>query len=114
MREAFLGQSAWAIVTSTEAVGLISFISAPSESIVEIGFGVGERRRGRGYASAAVRAVAALARDAGLSCLTAETASDNHASQRVLERNGFVRGAEREDPVDGHLIGWSLDLKGME
>ena len=40
----------------------------------------------------------------------AETSVENRASQRVLERNGFVRCGERVDPEDGVLVAWRLRL----
>lgn len=41
-----------------------------------------------------------------VTAITAETALDNAASQRVLERNGFERVGERFDAEDGQLICW--------
>jgi RimJ/RimL family protein N-acetyltransferase len=38
--------------------------------------------------------------------VSAETRVDNIASQRVLERNGFVQIGERVDAEDGPLICW--------
>jgi RimJ/RimL family protein N-acetyltransferase len=57
-----------------------------------IGYTIGERFRGRGYGSAALRALLPIAfgRDTlALERLAAVAAVDNHASRRVLERNGF-------------------------
>ena len=46
--------------------------------------------------------------------LTAGTSVDNPGSQRVLEKNGFVRTGTREDPEDGTLITWAIDLSSNE
>lgn len=113
VRAEFSGASAWVIVADNEAVGLISYTSAPALGVADIGYGIGASRRGRGYASAAVAAVAKHACREGLHTLTAETAHDNPASQRVLEHNGFARCADSHDPENGRVIGWSLDLQGM-
>ena len=111
-RAGFEGESAWFIMARGEAVGLISYKGPPEHGTADIGYGVGASREGRGYATAAVNALAVHARAAGLRRLTAETGTDNHASQRVLERAGFARGGERDDDEDGRLICWSLDLRG--
>ena len=45
------GFAAWMIVAEGEVVGLISYMAAPENAAaVEIGFGIAERRRGRGFA----------------------------------------------------------------
>ena len=57
-----------------------------------VGYWVGEAANGRGLATAAVREIVGVAfDDLGLHRVQAETLVHNHASQRVLERNGFVR-----------------------
>jgi ribosomal-protein-alanine N-acetyltransferase len=55
-----------------------------------IGFWVGQSRNGRGFATAAVAEVIAIAfNELGLHRLQAETLLHNVGSQRVLIRNGF-------------------------
>jgi [ribosomal protein S5]-alanine N-acetyltransferase len=57
-----------------------------------IGYWVGSTHNGRGLATAAVREIMAVAfGELGLHRIEAGTLLDNAASQRVLERNGFVR-----------------------
>lgn len=57
-----------------------------------MGYWVGEDSNGRGIATAAVREVASIAfEELGLHRVQAETLEHNFASQRVLERNGFLR-----------------------
>jgi RimJ/RimL family protein N-acetyltransferase len=106
------GAGCWLMVVGDEVVGLLSYKRAPDTlGRVEIGYGVAESRRGLGYASAAVAALIELAvDDPRLSALIAETAVDNIASQRVLERGGFERTGERDDPEDGPLILWRRDV----
>ena len=61
------------------------------DGAAEVGYRVGERATGRGLATDALRALCALARDElSLTTLTARTSDENVASQRVLEKCGFV------------------------
>jgi RimJ/RimL family protein N-acetyltransferase len=101
----------WMIVRDGEVVGLCSYKRPPSEGCVEIGFGIAARRRGAGLATAAVDAIAAIASaDPSIAALFAETAIDNLASQRVLEKNGFVHTGRRIDLEDGAVIRWIKTL----
>ena len=103
----------WMIVIDNEVVGLCGPKQAPdSDGTVEIGFGVASSRRGRGYATRAVAELINIAsRDILVHRLRADTATANIASQRVLERNAFVRTGTRSDPEDGELIVWHRELK---
>lgn len=57
-----------------------------------VGYWVGEAHNGRGFATAAVREMKRIAfDDLGLHRVQAETLLHNVKSQRILERNGFVR-----------------------
>jgi ribosomal-protein-alanine N-acetyltransferase len=79
---------------SGEVVGrvtLSSIIRGAFQSC-SVGYWVGAEAGGRGLATAAVGDVVRLAfDDLGLHRVQAETLLHNVASQRVLERNGFVR-----------------------
>ena len=71
-------------------VGRVNLIDVTDGS-AELGYRIAERAAGRGVATAAVRAVCALAAaDYALSSLTARTTLDNAASRTVLERTGFT------------------------
>lgn len=85
--------AAWLIVEDGEVVGLCSVTAGPDlHGVIDIGYGVAETRQGRGAAGRAVGDVLAWARSRPeLSAVTAETSIHNRPSQRVLERNGFVR-----------------------
>ena len=68
----------------------------------EVGFWVHPEHRGGGIGSAALDLAAQLAHRTGLARLTARTASDNTASQRVLTRAGFAEtGRRRGDRTIG-------------
>jgi RimJ/RimL family protein N-acetyltransferase len=105
----------WMVVANNEVVGLCGFHSPPSaEGNVEIGYNTAPNRRGLGHATAAVRAMLILAEnDPAIHTITAETTIENIASQRVLERNGFVRTGQRLDPEDGELITWRAELQPL-
>ncbi|WP_203904502.1 GNAT family N-acetyltransferase [Virgisporangium aliadipatigenens] len=88
-------------LTTGELVGdAVLFDVAPLTRTAMVGYSMRGPWRRRGYAGRAVRLLSRWAlRDAGLARLTAGTAPDNVASQRVLEKVGFVReGYQR-----GHL-----------
>lgn len=97
----------WLVVAdSSLVVGGVGFHGPPDEQgRAEIGYGVAASVRGRGIASAAVAQLRALPLLPGATTLVAHTDPDNPASQRVLERNGFVR-----DGVDDDGLRWRLPL----
>ena len=80
-----------------QAIGGIGFKGRPVEGSVEIGYGLVPSARGHGYAAEAVQALVALARQQGLSRVVADTDADNIASQRTLERTGFMQIGTRGD-----------------
>jgi RimJ/RimL family protein N-acetyltransferase len=95
------------IVRDGEVVGLCSYKHPAAEGRVEIGYGIEPRHRGAGLATAAVAAIVQIASaDPTIDALTAETAIDNLASQRVLEKNGFARTGERITAEDGTVTQW--------
>ena len=102
------GDVAWLMVVDNEAVGMISFTKIDEKGLPEIGYGVAPTRQGRGHATAAVKALLPVAREAGFGGLNAETGVDNPASQGALERNGFARVGERDDPEDGRVVQWAI------
>lgn len=104
--------AAWLMVESDEIVGLCSLMAAPDRSgAIEIGYGVAASRRGKGIASRAIAdLVRVMADQRGITALTANTAIDNLASQKVLQNNGFRKIGRRTDAVDGELICWRLDI----
>ena len=63
----------------------------------ELGYWIGEPYWGKGVATEAVRRVTVMAfsRDSGLVRIYAEVFAKNTASQRVLEKNGFVLESRR-------------------
>lgn len=71
-------------------VGSIGLFWPPSDGVVELGYGIVESRRGRGYATEAARAVIAHAFTApDVRSVQAEVDADNPASARVLVNAGL-------------------------
>ena len=91
---------------TARVVGQLGATSEPSDGgEIEIGYGFGVA--GHGYATEAVAAlVAHLLDTAYISVVTANTAVENLASQRVLEKNGFAQVDRSWNEEDGDLLVW--------
>ncbi len=61
-----------------------------ADGSAEVGYRVAEHVSGNGVATAALANLCRIAAELGLRRLAAVTATDNVASQRVLEKTGFV------------------------
>jgi len=106
VRESF-SPAAWLIVEDNEVVGLCSVKAPPSGGVIDIGYGVAPTRQNRGIAGRAIGEIVAWARKVPqVRAVTAETTPANFASQRVLERNGFVKVGKRVDEEDGPVLCW--------
>ncbi|MEO8811469.1 MAG: GNAT family N-acetyltransferase [Caulobacteraceae bacterium] len=101
------------IVDEGEVVGLCGFRGPPDISgSGEIGYGIAASRRRLGHATRAVALMCAEVRQrAAVTALRAETSTQNPASQRVLEYNGFAKVGSRHDDEDGDLLLWSKTLR---
>jgi RimJ/RimL family protein N-acetyltransferase len=79
------------------AIGGIGCHGAPSDGIVEVGYGIAPEARGRGLATEALSAlVTFLEAQPEVRLVRAATDAANEPSQRVLERCGFVAVARDE------------------
>lgn len=108
IRTAF-APSAWFIVEGDEIVGLCSLTRVPENREAHIGYGVAPTRQGSGSTSRAIRDLVEWARhDPRVAVVSAEASVDNIASQRVLERNGFIQTGERLDAEDGLVTCWQV------
>ena len=84
----------WAIVDGGRIAGtiVVSDVRRGALQLGNVGYWIDRAHNGRGLATAAVADVVAFAfGEAGLHRLEAGTLVDNHASQRVLLKNGFER-----------------------
>lgn len=83
-------------------VGLGSFKGPPVNGAVEIAYAVLPEHQGRGYATAAARAMVEFAfRSPEVRKVLAHTLPEGTASQRVLLKCGFAHTGETVDPDDG-------------
>jgi [ribosomal protein S5]-alanine N-acetyltransferase len=94
--------------SSLTAIGELGCKSDPDASgAVEIGYGLNPSVWNRGYATEIVSAFTAwLLEQPTVRTVTAETATSNPASARVLEKSGFVRMGTSWNEDDGSLILW--------
>jgi len=91
----------------TQAAGTGGFKGYPASGRIEIGYGVAEACRSRGIATAAVKALCVLAlRESGVTEVYAESAADNRASRRVLEKAMFHQIDDGETDRDGRVHRW--------
>ncbi|WP_211772288.1 GNAT family N-acetyltransferase [Kutzneria sp. CA-103260] len=75
-----------------EAVGHINLMRRPQPGVAGIGYWIVPSARRRGIASRAISLTTAWGLSAGdFARIEAWVEPDNHASQRVLERNGYLR-----------------------
>jgi ribosomal-protein-alanine N-acetyltransferase len=93
---------------SHSVIGNVGFKGPPDEDgTVEIAYGIVPAFQRRGYATEAAAAGVAFAfgNDA-VRCVLAHTLPTSDASMRVLEKCGFARIGEVEDPDDGLVWRW--------
>ena len=110
------------IKESGRIIGDIGFKGKPDEErMAEIGYGFLEEYRNQGYATESVRALIDWAfKTDEADILVAETANDNIASIKVLEKLGMQRIQEANGMIywqllkDGIQKGMIIDLDGEE
>lgn len=91
-------------------IGLGGFKGPPHLGTVEIGYGIAPSYRGRGYATAAARALLDRAKAAAVSVVIAHTLAEPNASTRVLQRLGFRQIVVVEYPGVGATWRWERRL----
>jgi len=101
---------AWLIAEDDLVVGMTSFTKLGADGLYEVGYGVAPSHEGRGVMTRAMAVLLPILAADGHAGLTAATSVDNPGSQRVLEKNGFLSTGTRDDPEDGPLISWAIDL----
>jgi ribosomal-protein-alanine N-acetyltransferase len=85
------GKVQWVILADDEAVGWITLdVTSREHAVASVGYTIGERFRGQGVATAALRLLVPMAfGEVALERLEAVAATANVASRRVLEHAGF-------------------------
>jgi ribosomal-protein-alanine N-acetyltransferase len=95
-------------------VGIGSFKGPPANGVVEIAYAILPQHQGRGYATAAARAMVDCAfQSAEVSMVIAHTLPGGAASQRVLQKAGFRHAGEVVDPEDGLVWRFEIQRRGM-
>jgi RimJ/RimL family protein N-acetyltransferase len=90
-------------------VGIGSYKGPPIDGVVEIAYAVLPEHQGKGYATAAARAMVEHAFGSGeVSRVIAHTLPQGAASQRVLGKAGFRHTGEILDPEDGLV--WRFEI----
>ncbi|AWI05794.1 GNAT family N-acetyltransferase [Clostridium drakei] len=97
-KENYLWYTNWQIILKEEniSIGSACFMRQANDSgIVEIGYGINEKYRCNGYMTESVEIICkwALGKQ-GVSRIIALTEKDNLASQKVLQKCGFVKYKE--------------------
>ena len=96
------------IVSDRSIVGIISFKNPPDlNGSVEIGYGIMPSQQRRGFATQAVNLLVkeGFSRTE-IQMIVAYTSVSNLASQKVLEKNQFVREGIKIDTEDRKLLVW--------
>ena len=89
------------VIVNGQPAGSISLV-ANSPRQATIGFEIEPEFRGQGLATGALKKIIAAAENLGLTILSAQCRSDNGASRRVLEKNGFILMSSSPFREDGH------------
>jgi ribosomal-protein-alanine N-acetyltransferase len=92
-------------------LGFGGFVAVPDDAgTVEIGYLTFPANEGQGVASAVAAGLVEIARANGLGAVIAHTLAQENASTTVLRRNQFVRDGEAQDPDEGTVWRWRLNL----
>ncbi|WP_229779620.1 GNAT family N-acetyltransferase [Deinococcus knuensis] len=92
-------------LTALGQLGVLGGVNGQGEQ--QIGYGLTPEARGRGYATEAVGALVAHLHAAGVVTVTAQTATSNPASSRVLQKLGFRLVGSGHSDQDGPLSLWA-------
>lgn len=105
----YLYSTIWTLISKSDnkMVGDLCFVGEPnSEGEVEIGYGVYEEFRKRGFMTEAVRAMIRWAeKQPDIKVITASTKKTNPDSSAILERNNFINCEETET-----LYKWRFEI----
>lgn len=91
-------------------VGSGGFVGPPVGGTVEIGYELAPQFRGKGYATAAARAMVEKAGAAGVTTVIAHTLPEDNPSTRVLRKVGFRFAGEVVSQEDGPVWLWEFPV----
>ena len=96
-------------------VAMGGFKGAPdTRNSVEIGYLTFAAHEGEGHATALAAFLIQVAKEQRVVSVTAHTLMEANASTRVLEKNGFERVGEGDDPDEGEVWRWERDITSEE
>lgn len=96
---------------SRRVLACCNFKGNPTDRSVEIGYGVSPLHWGKGVGVAAVMFLVDVARKSALvDVVVANISADNHASQRVATKSGFVNTGQVIDCGGEKLVQWVLHI----
>lgn len=104
----YLYSTLWTIILKAEnkMVGDLCFVGEPNaDGEVEVGYGIYEESRNRGFMTEAVNGMIKWAEQQDIKSLFASTEKNNIASFSVLEKNSFVKCGETDT-----LFHWRLKI----
>lgn len=106
--------SYWALCPAEDAyVGIGAYKTEPdTDGAIEIAYYTFPRLEGRGVATQMVGHLARIAATWGANRVRALTLPHRNASTSILNRAGFRMIGTTDDPEDGPVWSWSLDLQG--
>lgn len=106
----YLYNTLWTGISKTEnkMIGDLCIVGEPNEAgEIEIGYGTYEAEQGKGYMTEMVGGILTWAKtQPGMKSIVASTITDNPASGKVLQRNGFT--LVKETPT---TLYWKLEIK---
>lgn len=96
------------IVVDKLIVGMCGFKNLPTEdNSVEIGYGVIHSQQRNGFATSAVELLVKEAfSQIEINSVIAHTDMSNYPSQKVLQKNGFIKQGSTINTNDGELLVW--------
>ena len=102
---------AYLIVEKEEVLGTCSFVGKPKDGEVEIAYWTFEQNEGKGVASFACKELVSIAKKENKRLsITAKTAPEKNASNRILEKNGFTYDRVVQDDEIGDAWLWKLSI----
>lgn len=91
------------------AIGSCGFKGPPKDGMVEIAYVCLPPWEGNGYGTEMCRLITCVAQETDASIqVTAQTLETNLASQRILEKNGFMHTGSFEHEDDGPIMEWTF------
>ncbi|AKU18892.1 hypothetical protein VV02_12815 [Luteipulveratus mongoliensis] len=101
-----------AVDSGGEVVARVNVYDIDQPERTELGFRVAEHAEGKGVTTRAVQAALQVAGTRGVGTVAARASTANVASQRVLEKCGFVGTGQAERPAGSSkdFVGYRKDL----